>query len=185
MRTAVHHRRTGSSGFIGISGRPGSSEWVGGVLFVVAIVLGLLAPILQLAGAIDPIAALDGEIAQAAGIGLYGGGAMTTIVAQFAMGDSWRIGVDERERTDLVTTGPFSAVRNPIYAGMIPVSLGLALLVPNVVAIAAFVALLAALQIQTRLVEEPYLLRTHGDAYSGYASRVGRFFPFVGRLRER
>jgi protein-S-isoprenylcysteine O-methyltransferase Ste14 len=182
VRTAVHYRRTGSSGFRGMGDDPGAAEWAGGALFALAVLLGLAAPLLQLAGAIDPIAALDGEIGHAAGIGLWGGGTMTTLVAQFAMGDSWRIGVDERERTELVTSGPFATVRNPIFAGMIPVSLGLTLLVPNVLALVAFIALVAALEIQTRLVEEPYLLRTHGDAYAGYASRTGRFVPFLGRL---
>ena len=183
VRTLVHLRRTGSSGFSGISGRPGSAEWIGGVLFVVALVAGLAAPILQLAGVLGPIDALDGEMGHAAGLGLFGGGMVTTLVAQFAMGDSWRIGVDEGERTELVTSGPFQSVRNPIFAGMIPVGIGLALLAPNVVAIVAVVALIAALEIQTRLVEEPYLLRTHGDDYARYASQVGRFFPLVGRLR--
>ena len=183
IRTLVHLRRTGSTGFSGISGRPGSAEWIGGVLFVVALVTGMAAPLLQLAGGLDPIGPLNGELGHAAGIGLFGGGLVTTLVAQFAMGDSWRIGVDEGERTDLVTTGPFSSVRNPIFAGMIPVGIGLALLAPNVVAIVAVVALVAALEIQTRLVEEPYLLRAHGDAYRQYAARVGRFFPLVGRLR--
>jgi len=183
VRTAVHLRRTGATGFSGISGRPGSAEWIGGVLFVVALVAGLAAPILQLAGVLGPIDALDGEMGHAAGLGLFGGGLVTTLVAQFAMGDSWRIGVDESDRTDLVTTGPFSSVRNPIFAGMIPVGVGLALLAANVVAIVAVVALIAALEIQTRLVEEPYLLRAHGEAYRSYAAQVGRFFPLVGRLR--
>ena len=183
VRTLVHLRRTGATGFSGISGSPGSAEWLGGVLFVVALVAGLAAPILQLAGVLDPIEALDGEMGYAAGLGLYGGGLVTTLVAQFAMGDSWRIGVDERDRTELVTSGPFSSVRNPIFAGMIPVGVGLALLAPNVVAVVAVVALIAALEIQTRLVEEPYLLRAHGDEYARYAARVGRFFPLVGRLR--
>ena len=184
VRTAVQYRRTGSTGLVGLSGRPGSAEWIGGVLFVVAIVLGVLGPALQLAGAVEPIDALDGEIGYAAGFGLYAGGVTTTLVAQFTMGDSWRIGVDQSERTELVTTGPFATVRNPIFAGMLPASLGLALLAPNVVAVAGFAALVVALEIQTRLVEEPYLLRTHGDAYAGYASRTGRFFPLVGRLRR-
>ena len=98
------------------------------------------------------------------------------------MGDSWRIGVDEEERTALVTSGPFAVVRNPIFAAMLPTSLGLALLVPNVVALAGLAALVIALEIQVRLVEEPYLLRAHGDAYSEYAARVGRFVPGLGRL---
>ena len=110
---------------------------------------------------------------------------MTTLGAQFAMGESWRIGVDESEQTEMVTTGPFSIVRNPIFTAMVPTALGLALLVPNVVAIVGFVALVVALEIQVRLVEEPYLLRTHGDAYAQYARRVGRFVPLLGRLQPR
>ena len=182
-RTAIHIRRTGSSGFSGISGRPGSAEWIGGVLFAVAVLLGLLAPTLDLLGVLDPIEALDSELGHGAGAGLFFGGLLTTVVAQFAMGDSWRIGVDESERTELVTSGPFTTVRNPIFSGMIPVAIGLALMVPNFVSIAAVVALIAALEIQTRLVEEPYLLRTHGEAYRRYAATAGRFFPWVGRLR--
>jgi protein-S-isoprenylcysteine O-methyltransferase Ste14 len=99
------------------------------------------------------------------GLGLAG-----TLIAQLAMGDSWRVGVDESERTELVTSGPFAVVRNPIFAAMIPTSLGLTLLVPNVVALAAFLGLVTALELQVRFVEEPYLMRTHGERYLLYAS---------------
>lgn len=101
------------------------------------------------------------------------------------MGDQWRIGVDPAERTQLVTAGPFALVRNPIFSGMLPTSLGLALMVPNVVALAGLAALLAALELQVRVVEEPYLLDVHGDRYADYAARVGRFVPGVGRMRPR
>jgi protein-S-isoprenylcysteine O-methyltransferase Ste14 len=33
-----------------------------------------------------------------------------------------------------------------------------------------------------RIVEEPYLLAKHGDAYRGYLANVGRFVPGVGRV---
>jgi protein-S-isoprenylcysteine O-methyltransferase Ste14 len=46
-------------------------------------------------------------------------------------------------------------------------------------------ALVVALEVQVRLVEEPYLLRTHGAHYAEYASRVGRFVPGFGRLKTR
>ena len=48
----------------------------------------------------------------------------------------------------------------------------------------AFGGLLAALELQVRVVEEPHLLRAHGGAYASYAARVGRFVPGVGRLRR-
>ena len=185
VRTLVQLRRTGSSGFHGLSGRPGSAEWLGGVLFVVALVGGLAAPVLDLAGVLGPVEVLDGAAARVAGIALFALGLAATLAAQFAMGDAWRIGVDPGERTELVTSGPFALVRNPIFSGMLPASLGLALMVPNAVALLSLIALLTALEIQVRLVEEPYLLGVHGERYTGYAARVGRFVPGVGRLRGR
>ena len=185
LRSVIQLVRTGSTGFRGISGRPGSIEWIGGVLFVVAIALGVAAPLLDRWDVLEPIGALDGSLGHALGLVLFGVGLAATLGAQLAMGDSWRIGVDESERTELVTSGPFSLVRNPIFTGMVPVSVGLALLVPNAVAVLAVMTLAAALEIQTRLIEEPYLARVHGAAYREYASRVGRFLPGVGRLRQR
>ena len=97
------------------------------------------------------------------------------------MGSSWRIGVDPAESTALVTQGPFAWVRNPIFSGMLPTSLGLALMVPSWLAIVGFVALAIALQLQVRVVEEPHLRRVHSDSYARYEARVGRFVPGLGR----
>ncbi len=181
-RALVQLGRTGSTGFKGVSGRPGSPGWLGGVLFVVAVGLLLAAPMLDLTGSLEPFAALDGPAGHALGLVLYAFGLAGTLVAQGAMGSSWRVGVDASERTDLVTEGPFAVVRNPIFAAMIPTVLGIALLVPNIAAVAGFFSLVAAVELQVRLVEEPYLRRTHRDGYAAYASRVGRFVPGVGRL---
>ena len=90
--------------------------------------------------------------------------------------------MDESERSDLVTEGPFSLARNPIFSAMLPTSLGLVLMVPSWVAILGFVALVLALELQVRVVEELYLRRAHGTSYAEYARRIGRFVPGVGRL---
>lgn len=125
-------------------------EWFGGVLFACALGLGLAAPVLALVGAVEPVGALDGRASHALGFVLYGLGLAGTLVAQGAMGRSCRIGVDESERTELVATGPFALARNPIFAAMIPGFLGLVFMVPNVVALAGFVALVGALELQVR-----------------------------------
>jgi hypothetical protein len=62
LRAWIQLRQTGSTGIKGISGPPGSAEWVGGVLFVVANAVLVAAPILVLAGAVAPIGALDGPV---------------------------------------------------------------------------------------------------------------------------
>lgn len=182
-RTVLQKLRTGSSGIRGISGRPGSVEWVGGVLFACGLGLGLAAPVLDLAETVKPVSVLDRPISHVTGVVLYSLGLVGTLVAQGAMGSSWRIGVEESEKTKLVTSGPFTLVRNPIFSAMITAFLGLVLLVPNAFALVGFLALVAAVELQVRFVEEPYLSRTHGQRYIEYASGVGRFVPGVGRLK--
>lgn len=183
LRTFVQFRRTGSTGFRGLSGRPGSPEWLGGVLFIVALALHLAAPILNLTGILESFTVLDNSVVGTFGIVLFTLGAVGTLAAQGAMGASWRIGVDQGEKTSLVTTGPFEIIRNPIFSAMISASLGMALMVPSPAGLAAFLLLVLAIELQVRFVEEPYLMRVHGEDYARYASRVGRFVPGIGRLK--
>jgi protein-S-isoprenylcysteine O-methyltransferase Ste14 len=185
LRSVIQLRRTGSTGFRGISGRPGSTEWIGGVLFIASLALGLAACALARAGVIAPAPPLDRADVRAAGLVLFAAGTAATLGSQFAMGSSWRIGVDEKERTKLVTSGPFRLVRNPIFSAMMLTAIGLALMIPNAAAIGAVVLLVIAVEIQVRLVEEPYLLKAHGADYAAYAARTGRFVPLFGRLTHQ
>lgn len=184
LRVLIQLRRTGSTGFHGIGGRPGSAEWLVGVGFLAASLFGLAAPALALLGWVEPISSLDTSAVHVLGTVLALFGIAATLYAQLAMGKSWRIGVDPEERTALVTGGPFALVRNPIYSAVWPTALGLALLVPSWVALVGLAGIAVALEAQVRVVEEPYLFRAHGDAYGDYAARVGRFVPGVGRIRK-
>ncbi|MCO1655281.1 methyltransferase family protein [Pseudonocardia humida] len=180
VRTWRHRRATGSTGFRGVSGRPGSLPWWGGVLFVLALLLATAAPVLALTGVLAAPPGLVRVATAALGVLVAVAGLAVTVLAQNAMGASWRIGVDESERTALVEAGPFRRVRNPIFTGMAAVLVGVVLLVPTVVAVLALVCLVVAVQIQVRVIEEPYLARAHGPAYADYRARTGRFLP---RLR--
>lgn len=182
LRSLWQWRTTGSTGFVGVGGRLGSAEWISGVLFVAALLLGLLAPLLAIADAIGTIPALGSKAVAWVGLALALAGAALTLISQAAMGASWRIGVDHSERPPLVTGGPFAVVRNPIFAAMAPTALGLALMVGNVVAVASFAALVLAVELQVRVVEEPHLNSAHGASYLDYAGRVGRFLPGIGML---
>ncbi|HWM54842.1 MAG TPA: isoprenylcysteine carboxylmethyltransferase family protein [Solirubrobacterales bacterium] len=184
LRILIQLRRTGSTGFHGLGGRPGSAEWTAGVGFTVALLVGAAAPLLALLDLVEPFGALDVAAVHVAGFVFAVAGIAATFYAQVAMGASWRIGVDPGERTRLVTGGPFALVRNPIFAAMLPTALGLALLVPSWVAFAGLAGLMLALELQVRVVEEPYLLSVHREEYAAYSARVGRFLPGVGRIRR-
>ena len=178
-RSWVQWRRIGSTGFIRPRRSATAAELVGSGGFVLALVLLVVAPVADLSG-LPPIELLGTAWAAVSGVALGLCGVALTLVAQLAMGDSWRIGVDPNERTDLVTRGVFGLVRNPIFTAMVIATVGLFFLVPNLVGVVAFVVLVAALEVQVRLVEEPYLRLAHGSTYDSYRAAVGRFVPRLG-----
>jgi protein-S-isoprenylcysteine O-methyltransferase Ste14 len=180
LRTVLQWWRTGSGGVRGFSGAVGSLEWTAGVVTSLGLVTTLLAPAVTLAGwpggdlwFVHP--AIHGYGAALVTLGVAG-----ALGAQLTMGSSWRIGVDQSERTHLVTDGIFSVVRNPIFSFMLLCGLGLVLLLPSAFALLALALIGTGIEVHVRVVEEPYLERTHGAAYRAYAARVGRFVPAVG-----
>ena len=51
------------------------------------------------------------------GIGVAALGVLVFIVAMATMGDSWRAGIPEKDKTELVTTGIYRISRNPAFLG--------------------------------------------------------------------
>jgi protein-S-isoprenylcysteine O-methyltransferase Ste14 len=182
LRVAIQLRRTGATGLAGLRKNAGAVERFGGVLFLTANVLGALSPVLAARDAIEPIESLGVPVLHVAGVTLAAAGIIGVFASQMAMGESWRIGVAEDERTDLVTGGVFALCRNPIYTAMVAAWIGFALMVPTAIGFAAVALVAIALEIQVRIVEEPYLVRSHGAPYTDYARQVGRFVPGLGRL---
>ena len=89
------------------------------------------------------------------------------------------MGIDLRQKADLITDGPFARVRHPIYALGIGLVICSAIVLPTVPMLA-----LAIVQVVLYLLkavnEERHLARVHGDAYARYLARTGRFLPRFG-----
>ncbi|MFY7936789.1 MAG: methyltransferase family protein [Flavobacterium sp.] len=94
-------------------------------------------------------------------------------IAQHQMSISWRIGIDEKNKTPLVTKGVFAISRNPIFLGMITTVLGLFLIIPNALTFFTFLTTYFIIQIQIRL-EEEFLLRQHQNIYLEYKNKTKR-----------
>src|SRR5438045_3775532 len=110
-RSLLHYRQTGQSPF-----RSGGAGH--GAIAVIALAVPLAAgDVLDATGSLGRV--LHGSWLGFVGAALAVSGIVATTWAQLAMGASWRIGVDETERTALVTGGPYRQVRNPIYTAMI------------------------------------------------------------------
>ena len=185
-RTYVQYRTTGHTGLAILHGGAQPVDRLVSGLLTASLLLGFASAWYASApGGAQPFAVLrsPGALGHAVALLVYAVGLATTLVAQLAMGRSWRIGVDRSETTDLVVAGPFRYVRNPIFSGMLVTGLGLALLVPSWASLAAYALLFVAIEVQVRTVEEPHLARMHGGSYLSYAARTGRFVPGLGRLR--
>lgn len=96
-----------------------------------------------------------------------------TIIAQENMKSAWRMGIDEANKTNLVTNGLFAYSRNPIFIGLILSFGGLLLITPNTFTMVIFVVEFILIQIQIRL-EEEHLEKIHGQIYLEYKSNTKR-----------
>ena len=175
-RTWLQLRATGDTGFR-LSSRSPVRDRVASALMVAGALVGLAG---TASAARRRLPAGRGGVV---GLAAVAAGVATTYRAQLDMGASWRVGVDHEERTGLVDTGLFAWSRNPIFASMSAVALGSALAAPTAATVLGAAMVVAGVEVQVRAVEEPYLLRTHGDAYRRYAGRTGRFVPGVGLFR--
>ena len=96
------------------------------------------------------------------------------LIAQVHMQKSWRIGIDENVKTELIQTGLFKISRNPIFLGMRIMLLGLFLVLPNAATLVTLFSGELLIQIQVRL-EEEFLTRIHSEAYRAYRKQVRRW----------
>jgi protein-S-isoprenylcysteine O-methyltransferase Ste14 len=141
-------------------------------LAFVALAVNAFAP--QWEGYLLPVDFLETAVIAWAGLILLHVSLVIVLVAQAQMARSWRVGFDEKQKTELVTTGLFLYSRNPVFTGMLLTMLGLFLVLPNALTLVAAVMTWVVLQIQVRM-EEEYLLKTHGAPYVGYLQKVRRW----------
>jgi len=95
-------------------------------------------------------------------------------IAQSNMANSWRIGIDEKNKTSLVTKGLFSISRNPIFLGIIIANIGLFLVIPNAFTLVIIALSTTSINTQIRL-EEAFLKQEFGNDYLEYAKKVRRW----------
>ena len=96
-----------------------------------------------------------------------------------ALGKQWALVARVIEGHELISTGPYAIVRNPIYLAMLGMYVASALAVARLpAAIAGLVVFLAGTAIRIR-TEENLLRANFGVVFNDYARRVPAFFPRV------
>ena len=111
---------------------------------------------------------------QWAGLLLAASGLVFFIIAVLTMADSWRAGIPEKDRTQLVQSGIYRISRNPAFVGFDLMYIGLLLAFPNLLHLvfALFPVVMLHLQI---LQEEAYCRATFGAPYEAYCKKVRRY----------
>ena len=108
-------------------------------------------------------------------------GDLIFLISVLCMKDSWRAGIPDRDRTELVTDGIYAFSRNPAFLGFDLQYIGMLLMFCNLLTGMFTVFAIVMLHLQI-LQEERYLAATFGTAYLDYRHRV---FRYLGRRRGK
>jgi protein-S-isoprenylcysteine O-methyltransferase Ste14 len=85
---------------------------------------------------------------------------------------------------ELITRGPYSTVRNPLYLFTIVGTVGIGLLAGSVMAALLFGSIALAVFSYTVRREEASLEHAFGEAFRAYAARVPRFWPLPSAWQD-
>ena len=99
------------------------------------------------------------------------------LLSVLCMKDSWRAGIPDKDKTELVTTGIYRFSRNPAFLGFDLMYVGVLLLYGNLLMLGFSVFAIVMLHLQI-LQEERYLVNTFGAQYQEYCRHV---FRYLGR----
>lgn len=94
-------------------------------------------------------------------------GDLIFLLSVLSMKDSWRAGIPDRDRTELVTSGIYRYSRNPAFLGFDLMYIGVMLMYCNLLTVPLTVFAIVMLHLQI-LQEERYLEETFGTAYREY-----------------
>ena len=109
------------------------------------------------------------------GLFLVVSGFIIFILALKSLGNSWRLGIDDRNPGKLVTSGIYAISRHPIYLFFNLYFTGTFFISGNLVFLIFAVLLGIILHLQL-LREERFLTKTYGRRYADYKQNVSQYF---------
>lgn len=101
-------------------------------------------------------------------------------IAVYTMRDSWRAGIPEEGKTEMITAGIYGYSRNPAFLGFYFLYISVLLVYFNPALLIATVITIAVFHLQV-LQEEKYLESVFGEKYTVYKKTVFRYLGRKGR----
>ncbi len=117
-------------------------------------------------------------IAEIIGLLITFAGLVFAVWARIHLGRYWSARITLSADHQLIQTGPYRMVRNPIYSGGLLAVIGTAIVVGQVRALIALLLILIAF-LRKIWLEEKWLLERFGQQYVEYQKRVKALIPFI------
>jgi protein-S-isoprenylcysteine O-methyltransferase Ste14 len=114
---------------------------------------------------------------QGIGLAIFLLGLALAVWARIYLGRNWGMPMSEKADPELVTTGPYSEIRHPIYSGIILAMAGTAIAVSLYWLIA--VVVLGGYFTYSAVMEERHMAEVFPDAYPRYKQSTKMLIPFV------
>ncbi len=114
---------------------------------------------------------------QVVGLILFVSGLGLAVWARIYLGRNWGMPMTEKDEPELVTSGPYTFVRHPIYSGLLLALLGTAL-ATNIYWLIALLVV-GGYFIYSATVEERILTSTFPAAYPDYRARTKMLIPYL------
>jgi len=105
-------------------------------------------------------------------------GLLFAVWAREHLGRNWSRSVTIKQDHELITTGPYTMVRHPIYTGVLTGLLGTAIALSQVRGFIAFVLFFLAFWFKFRM-EEKWMRSQFGETYATYAHQTAALVPYL------
>jgi protein-S-isoprenylcysteine O-methyltransferase Ste14 len=114
---------------------------------------------------------------QGIGLGIFLLGLALAVWARVYLGRNWGMPMSQKAEPELVTAGPYSKVRHPIYSGIILAMIGTTIAVSLYWLVA--VVVIGAYFIYSAVVEERSMARLFPGKYPEYKRSTKMLVPFI------
>ncbi len=100
------------------------------------------------------------------------------LYAQVKMKNSWRVGIDESSKEELITSGIFRLIRNPTYLGLFLLNFGVWFIWPTHLVFYLNLVFILLFEVQVRC-EEDFLEKLYEEEYIQYKKNSYRYLPYI------
>jgi protein-S-isoprenylcysteine O-methyltransferase Ste14 len=100
------------------------------------------------------------------------------IWGRLQLGGNWSAVVSVKQGHTLISRGPYTVVRHPIYSGLLLALLGVAVIIGEVRGLLGVGVLFLSFWLKSR-IEERFMLEQFGADYRHYQHQVKAFIPYV------